>query len=147
MVLYTSAPQKRILEVPCGGTGYCAAFDPLDGSSIYDANFAVGTIMGIWPGTTLLNRKGSEQVAALVVQYGPRVTMALALNACVTRSGKAISVELTMVTHGWKVTIPEIIIKAAAKTFAPGNLRATQDNKAYGGLGKLLDFKQIYVAI
>jgi hypothetical protein len=42
--------------------GYSVAFDPLDGSSIVDANFAVGTIMGIWPGSTLLNRKGKEQV-------------------------------------------------------------------------------------
>lgn len=44
--------------------GYSVAFDPLDGSSIVDANFAVGTIMGVWPGSTLLNRKGKEQVIA-----------------------------------------------------------------------------------
>lgn len=42
--------------------GFSVAFDPLDGSSIVDANFAVGTIMGIWPGNGLLNRKGKEQV-------------------------------------------------------------------------------------
>jgi sedoheptulose-bisphosphatase len=44
--------------------GFSVAFDPLDGSSIVDANFAVGTIMGIWPGNGLLNRKGKEQVLA-----------------------------------------------------------------------------------
>ena len=42
--------------------GYSVAFDPLDGSSIVDANFAVGTIVGIWPGKGLFNRRGSEQV-------------------------------------------------------------------------------------
>jgi fructose-1,6-bisphosphatase len=42
--------------------GFSVAFDPLDGSSIVDANFAVGTIMGVWPGNGLLNRKGKEQV-------------------------------------------------------------------------------------
>ena len=35
---------------PMGGKGYSVAFDPLDGSSIIDTNFAVGTIWGIWPG-------------------------------------------------------------------------------------------------
>ena len=29
------------------------AFDPLDGSSIVDTNFSVGTIFGIWPGDKL----------------------------------------------------------------------------------------------
>ena len=38
------------------------AFDPLDGSSIVDTNFAVGSIVGIWPGKGLLNRTGREQV-------------------------------------------------------------------------------------
>ena len=42
--------------------GFSVAFDPLDGSSIVDANFAVGTIAGIWPGKGLLNRRGKEQV-------------------------------------------------------------------------------------
>ena len=61
----------------------------MDGSSIYDANFAVGTIMGIWPGHTLVNRTGREQSAALVVQYGPRVTAAIAFGANATKSGAA----------------------------------------------------------
>jgi hypothetical protein len=42
--------------------GFSVAFDPLDGSSIVDANFAVGTIVGVWPGDGLLGRKGREQV-------------------------------------------------------------------------------------
>lgn len=46
--------------------GFSVAFDPLDGSSIVDANFAVGTIMGIWPGNGLLNRKGKEQVHSYI---------------------------------------------------------------------------------
>jgi sedoheptulose-bisphosphatase len=36
-----------------GGRGYSVAFDPLDGSSIIDSNFAVGTIWGTWPGNKL----------------------------------------------------------------------------------------------
>lgn len=35
--------------VDVGGEGFCVAFDPLDGSSIVDTNFSVGTIFGVWP--------------------------------------------------------------------------------------------------
>jgi fructose-1,6-bisphosphatase len=37
-----------------------------DGSSIVDANFAVGTIVGIFPGRGLLHRKGKEQVMMMM---------------------------------------------------------------------------------
>ena len=40
-------------EISMGGKGYSVAFDPLDGSSIFDTGFAVGTICGIWPGRHL----------------------------------------------------------------------------------------------
>lgn len=46
--------------------GFSVAFDPLDGSSIVDANFAVGTIVGIWPGNGLLGRRGREQVLSAI---------------------------------------------------------------------------------
>ena len=37
----------------------------MDGSSIIDANFAVGSIFGVWPGSQLLGRTGREQVRAV----------------------------------------------------------------------------------
>ncbi len=54
------------------------AFDPLDGSSIVGANFAVGSIFGIWPGDELIGRKGSEQAAAVYAVYGPRTVLVVA---------------------------------------------------------------------
>lgn len=39
-------------EVDLGGEGFSVSFDPLDGSSIIDANFSVGSIFGIWPGSS-----------------------------------------------------------------------------------------------
>lgn len=48
--------------VDVGGEGFCVAFDPLDGSSIVDTNFAVGTIFGVWPGDKLKDITGREQV-------------------------------------------------------------------------------------
>jgi hypothetical protein len=43
------------------GNGFAVAFDPLDGSSIIDTNFAVGSIFGIWPGDRLVGVKGMSQ--------------------------------------------------------------------------------------
>jgi sedoheptulose-bisphosphatase len=121
--------------VDCGASeGYSVAFDPLDGSSIIDANFAVGTICGVWPGHGLLNRCGREQAASLVAQYGPRLTVMLALNSSSTTNGAHVCVELTMVPTHWLLTHHRVQITPKAKTFAPGNLRATSDNDQYQAL-------------
>lgn len=42
------------------------AFDPLDGSSIVDTNFSVGTIFGVWPGDELIGVTGRQQVGCVV---------------------------------------------------------------------------------
>lgn len=57
------------------------AFDPLDGSSIVGANFAVGSIFGIWPGAQLLGCKAGDQVAALYSIYGPKTMLVMAVPA------------------------------------------------------------------
>jgi hypothetical protein len=54
------------------------AFDPLDGSSIVGANWAVGSIFGVWPGSSLVGRTGREQAAAAYAVYGPRTLFVLA---------------------------------------------------------------------
>lgn len=50
----------------------------MDGSSIAPANFAVGSIFGIWPGRGLIGRSGREQIAAAYAVYGPRTIIVLA---------------------------------------------------------------------
>lgn len=62
--------------------GFSVAFDPLDGSSIVDTNFTVGTIFGVWPGDKLTGVTGRDQVAAAMGIYGPRTTYVLALKDC-----------------------------------------------------------------
>ena len=44
------------------GEGFVVAFDPLDGSSIVDTNFTVGTIFGVWPGDKFIGVTGRDQV-------------------------------------------------------------------------------------
>ena len=63
---------------------YLALFDPLDGSSNIDVNLAVGTIFsilrcreGVDPAEEDFLRKGSEQVCAGFVLYGPSTMMVL----------------------------------------------------------------------
>lgn len=53
---------------------YIVAFDPLDGSSIIDSNFSVGSIFGIYNG--MLDAK--NLIASIYVVYGPRLEMVVA---------------------------------------------------------------------
>ena len=60
--------------VEMGGSGFSVAFDPLDGSSIVDTNFTVGTIFGVWPGDKLDGITGRQQVrAAAAAEVGAGV--------------------------------------------------------------------------
>lgn len=121
------------------GPWYSVGFDPLDGSSIIDANFSVGSIFGIWPGKGLLGRTGREQVASVVSLYGPRTTLIIALPSKSRGSEhKYLTFEVTLVqdrSH-WEVSRSEVTLKPAKKVFAPGNLRATNDNAKYDALVK-----------
>ncbi len=64
---------------------YIVAFDPLDGSSNIDINGQIGTIFSIYNAMDLIphsselqfNQKGSEQVCAGYVLYGPSTLLAI----------------------------------------------------------------------
>ncbi|GFR50546.1 hypothetical protein Agub_g12820 [Astrephomene gubernaculifera] len=71
-----SEEQPEFKELP--GSGYTVVFDPLDGSSIMGANFAVGTIFGIWPGGNPVGLAGRQQAAAAYAVYGPQTILVLA---------------------------------------------------------------------
>merc|ERR1712217_172744 len=119
-----ASSEETTSELALGGSKYFVAFDPLDGSSVVGVNFSVGSIFGIWEGTTLMNRTGREQEAAIIAMYGPRITMAVAVS-----SEKV--VELTYHGGCWVVTKEQMKIAPAGKVFAPGNLRATGDNEKF----------------
>jgi len=58
--------------------GYAVCFDPVDGSSNLDVNGIVGTIFSIRPGPDPLQR-GTNQVAAGYIMYGPSTVIVLTL--------------------------------------------------------------------
>ena len=143
---------------------YNIGFDPLDGSSIIDANFSVGSIFGIWPSSSssssnkkddknggILHQKGIDQVASAVTLYGPRTTLCIALPKKSTSLGKDVVLEVTLTNTNnndnhnndndnngegliWQVSKPNIQIQSKGKIFAPGNLRASNDNDKYNNL-------------
>merc|ERR1711870_69340 len=90
---------------------YSICWDPLDGSSIVDNNWAVGTIIGIWPASTgIIGATGRDQATSMVALYGPRTTVFIALDDGVYE------------------------ISPDTKIFAPANMRAAQEIDGYNKL-------------
>lgn len=103
---------------------YIVTYDPLDGSSLIDVNFAMGTIVGIFGSTELLGRTGRDQVAALYAIYGPRTLLVFSI-------GKG-SHEFTLINGVWVLTKEDLKLgDGKNKYFAPGNLRAAAQREDY----------------
>ncbi|KAG6600015.1 hypothetical protein SDJN03_05248, partial [Cucurbita argyrosperma subsp. sororia] len=120
-------PELQDMGGPVEG-GFSVAFDPLDGSSIVDTNFSVGTIFGVWPGDKLTGVKGSDQAAAAMGVYGPRTTYVLALKDFPGTH------EFLLLDEGKWQHVKETTEIGEGKLFSPGNLRATFDNPDYDKL-------------
>ncbi|GMY08161.1 sedoheptulose-1,7-bisphosphatase, chloroplastic [Fagus crenata] len=120
-------PELQDMGGPVEG-GFSVAFDPLDGSSIVDTNFTVGTIFGVWPGDKLTGVTGRDQVAAAMGIYGPRTTYVLALK------GFPGTHEFLLLDEGKWQHVKETTEIGEGKLFSPGNLRATFDNPEYNKL-------------
>jgi sedoheptulose-bisphosphatase len=116
-----------------GGKGYAVAFDPLDGSSVIDTNFAVGTIWGIWAGDKLTGITGRQLKASGIAIYGPRTTITLAVDN-MDYAHEFLLVDDFSANHGQWLKTNEFSKIDEGKLLAPGNLRATQDNAGYAEL-------------
>ena len=130
-VYATVASEETPVETTISDQGtFSLGFDPLDGSSIIDANFSVGSIYGIWPGKNLIGRTGREQVASLIALYGPRTVV------CIGLAEQQTVLEITLVNDRteWEVSRQQITIQSIGKIVAPGNLRATTDHPKYNQL-------------
>jgi len=132
-VVATASSEETPTEDPMGGEGYSVAFDPLDGSSVIDTNFAVGTIFGIWPGSKLTGVSGRDLKAAGIAVYGPRTTMTVAVSN-MDYAHEFLLVDDFSVNHGTWIKTNEFTTIGEGKLIAPGNLRATQDNPGYSEL-------------
>eukprot|EP00741_Cyanophora_paradoxa_P002065 tig00000545_g2001.t1 len=124
-VVSCASSEEKAEEHKLGGQGYSVAFDPLDGSSVVDASWAVGTIFGIWPGDGLFGRLAGDQVAAGYAIYGSRTVLVL------TAEGLPGVAEFVMGPGGAWTLSRENMRVAEGKVFAPANLRASAENPGY----------------
>ncbi|KAK4210189.1 Sedoheptulose-1,7-bisphosphatase, chloroplastic [Rhypophila decipiens] len=123
---------------------YTVAFDPLDGSSIIAPNWTVGTIVGIWEGTSALGQDPrKKQVAAILGVFGPRSTAIVAIRTPETICRPiCFEVGLHETTQRGIISAeigrPEVRFspesEVTTKYFAPANLRAAAEDEHYMAL-------------
>ena len=136
-VVATASSEEVPVEKELNPQGqYSVAFDPLDGSSIIDTNFSVGTIFGVWKGKSFIGKNGHDIVAAGLAIYGPRTTITLGIDG-VKGSHEFLLIDDFSAEHGSWIHTNVFETVNEGKLFAPGNLRAAQDNPGYA---KLLDY-------
>ncbi len=125
-----SEEMDEIYQVPPGETRgmYSVAYDPLDGSSLVDVNLAVGTIVSIYTGCNLL-QEGRNQVAAMYVLYGPRVSLVYSVGNGVHEFTMNHLMEYTLTRENVKM-------KPSGDIYSPGGLR----NKYTEGNEKFIRF-------
>lgn len=120
---FISEEHPEVVELKANAP-YAVAFDPLDGSSLIDANFAIGSIFGIYAASSILGQKPKQQVAALYVLYGPRTILVYATSEGVH--------EFILNDVGEFILLREhLAITDVAKNYSPGNLHAISDNAGY----------------
>lgn len=124
-----SEEQEKPMEVQAPRGNYLVAYDPLDGSSLIDVNFAIGSIFGIWDRPDVLGQKAGENlIASCYFVYGPRVTFMIAVKGL-----GAHEFELNDVGE-FILSDENVRIKSSYKHFAPGNLRCCTENPNYKAL-------------
>lgn len=129
-VCEASSEEEPEIVKTCPDGQFVLCWDPLDGSSIVDNNWAVGTIVGVWDKSTgLLGATGRDQVMSLVTLYGPRTTVFMTLDDGVY--------EFTLGDgNQWICSRDKIQVKKESKIFAPANMRAAQEVEGYDNLIK-----------
>jgi fructose-1,6-bisphosphatase I len=105
--------QEQVIEIKNPENDFGIVLDPLDGSSLIDVNFCIGTIIGIYPGHVL--DKGSHLVAALYILYGPLTTLTFT-------TGKGVH-EFVLDDTGEFILRHQDLRIPEGKIYAPGALR------------------------
>jgi fructose-1,6-bisphosphatase I len=112
---YASEEQETVVTIGQGHEKYFITADPLDGSSLVDANLSIGTIIGIHQ-EAVLGQGRKSMVAALYITYGPLITMVYA-----TAKGAH---EFVLNREGEYVLSQEnITLNDRGSIYSPGGLR------------------------
>ena len=136
-VVHSAASEEKpqLIKLNEGGK-FFVTFDPLDGSSIIDSNFAIGTIVGIWK-----REEGVEDMVGMT----PREHMVGAALSCYSSRTNILlyntvtdSVdELTLQKiegkdeNEWVLSNKNMRIKPEGRFYSPGNAKSMKYNKGY----------------
>lgn len=75
-MVYAGLSEERSYVTNLDDNGkYIVTFDPLDGSSIIDTNFTIGSIFAIWPKGDLNTMTGRDIVGGALALYGSRTNI------------------------------------------------------------------------
>jgi fructose-1,6-bisphosphatase len=116
--------ENEVILSPQGAEQYCVSFDPLDGSSLVDANFTIGSIFGIFRGDHFMGKTGRDIEAAGYILYGPRTILVIATEEGVWEFSEN-GIGEFIFSRG------DFSLQPEAYFFAPGNLRAVSEREEY----------------
>ena len=108
---------------------YIVTFDPLDGSSIIDTNFTIGSIFAIWPDGDLNQMTGRKIVGGALALYGSRTNI-IYYNPQTEQVDEA-TLQQVDGELKWVISRKNLRIKTEGKYFSPGNTRSIQYNQGY----------------
>jgi sedoheptulose-bisphosphatase len=75
MVKYGLSEERSYVTHLSENGKFVVTFDPLDGSSIIDTNFTIGSIFAIWPDGDLNKMTGRQIVGGALALYGSRTNI------------------------------------------------------------------------
>lgn len=129
-MVYAGLSEERSYVTHLDDSGkYIVTFDPLDGSSIIDTNFTIGSIFAIWPKGDLNEMTGRDIVGGALALYGSR-TCLIYYNPETQTVDEAI-LQLVDKDYKWVVSRENLTIRPEGRFFSPGNTRSIQYNKGY----------------
>jgi sedoheptulose-bisphosphatase len=108
---------------------YIVTFDPLDGSSIIDTNFTIGSIFAIWPAGDMNKMTGRDIVGAALACYGSRTNL-IFFNPATEQIDEATLQQVGEETR-WIYSKRDLRIRTEGRYFSPGNTRSIQWNQGY----------------
>ncbi len=122
---FASEEESGSLQELTKGASFTVVFDPLDGSSLVDANLAIGSIFGIYECKgKIMGKAPKDQVAAAYIVYGPRTVLVYTV-------GKGSHAFYLNDVGEFILLEKNLKMMDEVKTYAPGNLRAVVDTPVY----------------
>eukprot|EP00347_Sterkiella_histriomuscorum_P016003 403354871 len=109
---------------------YIVTFDPIDGGTVIEANYAVASIFGIWKKDQVTGCTGRDLAGAALAIYGSRTTLLL------YNSHSKVVEELTLIKRGskpakWIVTVPKFEFTPKARNFSPEGVKSCYEDPGY----------------